>query len=423
MKILIGTETYYPDVNGCSYFTQRLAAGIQERGHQVHVICPSRRLRSMVTRHGKITLHGIPSVPMPLHKHFRVSMLPFFYNHVLREVKRIKPDIIHIQSHFLLGRALIQIAQELEIPLIATNHFVPTNLTVHLPLPERIIKLINSWLWRDFVKVYNRVETITTPTDVAAQLIRAQGIVRPITTISCGVDLNVFKPQKIENITKRATCIYVGRLEKEKHVDELIKALPLVRREVDAQLVIVGIGKQLAKLIELAKRENVSSFVAFTGFIEDQDLPKIYATCDVFCIAGVAELQSIVTMEAMATAKPIIAVNALALPHLVQDGLNGYTYQLGDIKTLASHLIKLLSNQGKREIMGKNSLEIITQHNINRTLTIYEKLYQDTIGRQIPSGSSILDPEMCDTKSLAMSEAYASSPVSRAVLDPSLRHW
>ena len=50
---------------------------------------------------------------------------------------------------------------------------MPTNLTVHLPLPERIIKLVNDWLWRDFVKVYNRVETITTPTDIAAKLVSA----------------------------------------------------------------------------------------------------------------------------------------------------------------------------------------------------------------------------------------------------------
>src|SRR5438128_9447959 len=125
MKILIGTETYYPDVNGCSYFTQRLAAGMQGRGHEVHILYPSRRLRSAIAKHGEITLYGTPSVPLPFYKHFRVSLLPFCYRNVLREVKRIRPDIIHIQSHFLIGRALIQIAQELDIPLIATNHFMP----------------------------------------------------------------------------------------------------------------------------------------------------------------------------------------------------------------------------------------------------------------------------------------------------------
>ena len=196
MKILIGTETYYPDVNGCSYFTQRLAAGMQRRGHEVHVLCPSKRLRSMIGKHDEITLHGVPSVHIPFYNHFRVSILPFCYSNLLREVKRIQPDIIHIQSHLLIGRALIQIAQELDIPLIATNHFMPINLTVHLPLPECIIKLVNVWLWRDFVREYNRVETITTPTDIAAKLIKARGITRPITVISCGLDLNWFSPQK-----------------------------------------------------------------------------------------------------------------------------------------------------------------------------------------------------------------------------------
>jgi len=124
-----------------------------------------------------------------------------------------------------------------------------------------------------------------------------------------------------------------------------------------------------------------SRFTQYTNMIEDEDLPKTYASCDVFCIAGIAELQSIVTMEAMATGKPIIAVNALALPHLVQDGFNGYTYEPGDIKTLAARLIELLSDQRKREIMGQKSLEIIAQHDIHKTLAAYEKLYQDAIGR------------------------------------------
>lgn len=384
MKILIGTETYYPEVNGCSYFTQRLASGMQERGHQVHILWPSRRPRSTIMRHGEITLHGVPSVPIPFYKHVRASLLPFCYSSILRKVKTIKPDIIHIQSHFLIGRTLIRIAQELDIPLIATNHFMPTNLTVHLPLPERIIKLVNDWLWRDFVKVYNRVETITTPTDTAAKLISAQGIIRPVTVISCGIDLNMFKPEKIENTPTRKTYMYVGRLEKEKHIEELIKALPLVRRELDVQLVIVGTGKQYAKLTELAKKEHVTDYVTLTGFIEDEDLPKAYASCDVFCIAGIVELQSIATMEAMATGKPIIAVNALALPHLVQDGFNGYTYEPGDIKTLAARLIELLSDQRKREIMGQKSLEIIAQHDIHKTLATYEKLYQDVIRRKKP---------------------------------------
>jgi len=173
--------------------------------------------------------------------------------------------------------------------------------------------------------------------------------------------------------------MYVGRLDGEKHVDELIKALPLVREKVDAQLVIVGSGQLRAQLVELAKREHVYDNVVFTGFIKDDDLPKVYAACDVFCIAGTAELQSIVTMEAMATGKPVVAANAMALPYLVHDGVNGYTFEPGDIETLAARLIELLTDNPKREVMGQKSLEIVARHDIQQTITTYEQLYKTAI--------------------------------------------
>ena len=95
-------------------------------------------------------------------------------------------------------------------------------------------------------------------------------------------------------------------------------------------------------------------------------------------------------MEAMATGKPIIAVNALALPHLVHNGINGYTYEPGDIKTLAARLIELLIDQKKREVMGQKSLEIIAEHDIHKILATFEKLYNDEIEKQ--TSCRVFDP-------------------------------
>jgi glycosyltransferase involved in cell wall biosynthesis len=383
MRILIGTETYYPDVNGCSYFSQRLAAGLKKRGHDVHVIYPSRRIRSTQASHSGVFLHGLPSISLPTYKkHFRLALTPFFYKTLLQNVSQIKPDVIHLQSHFFIGRALCRIAQDLSIPIIATNHFTPINLTVHLPVPERLRELVNNWIWQDFISVYNQIETIATPTLIAAKLIEKQGISKKIIVVSCGIDLNVFHPQTVVAKDNRPTYLYVGRLEKEKHIDDLIKALPLVREKIDAQLIIVGTGKQYRQLVKLAKKEQMSDYITFTGFVEDRFLPTFYATCDVFCIPGIAELQSIVTMEAMAMGKPVIAADALALPHLVHNGLNGYTYQSGDIETLAANLIKILSNKKERALMGKNSLAIIKEHDIQKTLVAYEKIYDSLINKR-----------------------------------------
>ena len=393
MKILLGSDTYYPHVNGASYFTQRLAAGLQGRGHNVHVICPAQGRHSAITQHGCVVVHGIASLPVPGYSAVRFSPLPFVYNQILGAVDRITPDVIHIQNHFFIGRALIGIAQELSIPIVATNHFVPENFLVHVPfLSTRHQRALDHWLWRDLCQAYNRATIITAPSPPAAQILTDRGITGMVTAISCGVDLARFTPHHTGQIIKdtyrlpaRPTYLYVGRLDQEKHIDELIKALPLVRRQVDAQLVIVGSGPLRAPLVELAKREHVDDQVIFTGFLKDDDLPHAYAACDVFCHAGTAELQSIVTLEAMATGKPVIAANAMALPFLVHNGVNGYTFEPGAIQTLAARVIELLTDQTKRVAMGQKSLEIVAPHQIQHTVDAYERLYDVAITRGSPA--------------------------------------
>lgn len=115
----------------------------------------------------------------------------------------------------------------------------------------------------------------------------------------------------------------------------------------------------------------------FLGFIPDQQLPSVYATADVFVMPGVAELQSLATLEAMASGLPVIAADAMALPHLVHPGINGYLYRPGDIAQLASYAEALLTSSQERGRMGRASREIAQTHDENNTLRQFEALYAD----------------------------------------------
>ena len=98
-----------------------------------------------------------------------------------------------------------------------------------------------------------------------------------------------------------------------------------------------------------------------------------------FYIAGIAELQSLVTMEAMASGLPVIAVNAMALPELVWHGENGFLFELTDDKSLSKFLIDVFSNHSLRLEMGKKSLEIIQAHDINKSMATFESLYESML--------------------------------------------
>jgi len=100
----------------------------------------------------------------------------------------------------------------------------------------------------------------------------------------------------------------------------------------------------------------------------------------VFCMPGVAELQSLATMEAMAAGKPVVAADAVALPHLVRPGRNGWLYPPGNVRALAARLTALFDEPGALARMGAASRELIGRHDLAASLDTYQELYLATLG-------------------------------------------
>lgn len=388
MRILIATDTYYPDINGAAYFTYRLATTLAKRGHSVFVMCPSRSSKNTVSNDNGITVYGIRSIPILIYRNFRIS--PLFISRTIRgAIKEVSPDIVHIQNHFLIGREAVSAAKKLGIPVIGTNHFMPENLLHYLHLPGIVDRWAQKLAWRLFVRVFQQLDFIATPTKTAAALLKKTGLDKDAMPISCGIDLERFSPANDGLYLKRSfdipdsrpVLLYVGRLDKEKRIDLILRALPDVLGVTSVHLVLAGTGREKGKLEELTEKLGIQKAVTFTGFVPDKDLQNIYRIADLFVTAGTAELQSIVTMEAMASGLPVVAANAMALPELVHDGENGYLFSNGNSQMLAEKVIAILSDQTMRTQMSRKSLEIIKDHDINKTIEKYEAIYDEITNR------------------------------------------
>jgi glycosyltransferase involved in cell wall biosynthesis len=82
-------------------------------------------------------------------------------------------------------------------------------------------------------------------------------------------------------------------------------------------------------------------------------------------------------MEAMASGLPIVAANAMALPHLVHDGENGYLFEPGNVDEFAAKLAQVLTlPESEYQKMKLASLDIVAAHDIERTLDTFESLYR-----------------------------------------------
>ncbi len=116
--------------------------------------------------------------------------------------------------------------------------------------------------------------------------------------------------------------------------------------------------------------------------LSEDELRDLYNLCTVFVMPSTAELQSLVTMEAMAIGKPVIGAKAGALPYLIKDGENGYLFSPDNALDLSRKINKIVSSVSLQEKYGKASVKLIQKHNIHVVVgeleTLYEKVIADT---------------------------------------------
>lgn len=393
MRILIAGQTYYPETNGQAVFTTHLAEGLAQRGHTVWVLTPAHAPRRYTEYINRVRVERFTSVPLtPMYRSVRVT--PFARHPVHRATQALRPHVVHIQDHYFISRAAVTAAKRRYIPLLGTNHFLPENLMRNMPWPLNKGSLVERILWLTMLNVYNRLDLVTTPTETAATILRGQGIIPPVHAVSCGVDLSIFHPMPEMDCRKTwshfgltndtITFLFVGRVDGEKRLDVLLRALKIVNR-ADIRVVIAGKGFHMAELKELARRLGISHQVHFLGYVPFADLPRLLHCAHVFVMPSEAELQSIATLEAMATGKPVIGARARALPELIHHGENGYLFRPGDPEDLARYMIKMLQEQDRWPLMGAASMHIAHRHSLDRTITTYERLYQELQTASSPS--------------------------------------
>ncbi|HWH26773.1 MAG TPA: glycosyltransferase, partial [Pseudolysinimonas sp.] len=330
LRILIGADTFSPDVNGSATFTRSLAAGLASRGHDVHLMVPAQRGRvgTFIEEHSgqKLTVHRIYSWRWLPHPWLRF-MLPWRVKaNAERLVRAIQPDVIHFQSHIVVGRGLVTSAKKHGIRLLGTNHTMPENMLQHVRvLPHFMLGGLISIQWNSARKWFRQADQITAPTRRAADFFEKHTGITGVYAVSCGIDSSLYSADFSPRTSN--VIVFLGRLDEEKHIDELLDAASRIDLALDVQVRIIGDGEARRGLEAKARELGVSDRVVFTGKVSYEQLKSELTHGSVFGMPSRAELQSIATMEALASGLPVVAANAMALPHLVHPGENGYLYE------------------------------------------------------------------------------------------------
>jgi 1,2-diacylglycerol 3-alpha-glucosyltransferase len=400
LRILIAGQTYRPARNGAAVFTVRLAEGLARAGHDVAVLMPSDRGRAYQTAERGVRIYGVAALPLaPFYPEIRVTPRPGA--EVGRLLDALQPDAVHIQDHYPLSHAVLRASRARGLAVVGTNNFLPDNMIPQLPIPASA-RLVERLLWRMVLQVFRQVDIVTAASETSAEILRSQGLRRPVYAISSGIDLGRFTPDPaLDRAAVRRRYglrpegplfLYLGRVDRDKGLALLLRALALAGRS-DLQLAIAGRGRELERLQGQARRLGLGRRTAFLGYVPDEEVVSLLNAADIFAMPSEVELQSIATLEAMATGRPVLAARARALPELVHDGVNGRLFRPGDVGDAARCLAWLADERARWPAMGEESLRIARGHAIERTIERYEALYRQA-ARETCRASETWQPDI-----------------------------
>jgi glycosyltransferase involved in cell wall biosynthesis len=389
MRILFATDQYLPTPGGISVVTQRISTALAKKGHTVVVIAPSTSWKFQREFKDGVTVYRIQSFLIHKLKQLRYSPTFLYPKRIENIIKSFKPDIIHLETPNTIASETLDIAKKLNIPVIATCHIMPENISGTLPfLPSKIGKMIGNLYMKQIIRLFNKVELVTAPTPIGTAILLANDIKRPCLAVSNGIDLKAFQQPSYENQQKLREkynlphlpiILYIGRLDKEKKVDVLIQSLQYIKKTQPFHLILEGKGQQMEELQEQVKKLGLQKNISFIGYVDEYELPILYAISTVFVMPSTAELQSLVTMEAMALGRPVIGARAGALPYLIKPNQNGFLFEPDDPKDLAEKLQQILEDPKLQKKMGEESLKLIKEHDINNIIEKMETIYTKII--------------------------------------------
>jgi len=254
---------------------------------------------------------------------------------------------------------------------------------------------IYRYLFWDFSFIRNSDAIIAVSKEVERAL-REEYFIKSkkIYTIYNGVDTSLFSPSKEKRRTIREKygikenykiLLLLGQIEnKGKGMDVAIKAMPKILQYFpNTKLLIVGKGTYQEKLKTLAYKLDVLQNIIFCGYVPHKKIASYYSACDIFLNPTLlVEACPFVTLEALATGKPIIASRLGAIKSIINDGKTGFLIKPGDIKDLTKKTINLFKNKNlAKEISRKareKALREFNQENmVKNTIKVLEKVIEE----------------------------------------------
>ncbi|TVR24442.1 MAG: glycosyltransferase family 1 protein [Anaerolineaceae bacterium] len=354
MRVALFTETFLPKRDGIVTVICLLLDHLTQRGIETVLVAPTvdAELGDMITHYNGTEIIRVPGmVSFPLYKEIKIS--PPTHTTYDR-LKHFNPDVAHFIHPVLIGGMGVLMAKRLGIPNLTSFHLDYSEMSRHFSLGPLKMGFLADAI-NHFTRVtFNMADYTLAPSKLVQRQLLSLGVER-VGLWKRGVDAERFNPrfrssamrdELTDGHPQDTLLLYVGRLSNEKRVDQLRAVLEAVP---GTRLALVGDGPARDSL----KAHFDGLPVKFMGRMVGEPLSQAYASADIFTFASALETFGLVVVEAMAAGLPVVSSRVGGIPDVVEEGVTGYTFDIGDTAGLVEGVRRIVDDPARLERMGQ----------------------------------------------------------------------
>jgi phosphatidyl-myo-inositol alpha-mannosyltransferase len=369
VKIGIVSQSYYPRFGGVTEHVHATGVELARRGHDVSVITA----RFKTERDEGLSVERIGrNVLIPFNRAYVDYTIGWNLKGQLRALfRRHDFDLIHTHCPAAPSLPLLAVAAA-ECPQVGTFHMTGRNT---------VQEVFRGVLQRRMARLDGRIAVSATAQECAEHYFGGSYRVIPN-----GVDVDRFHPSnepfEAWRADDRINIVFVGRLDPRKGVEHLIAAVPEVvaRTRGRARFLIVGDSYLRGKL-QAAVRPDMREHVTFIGAVPGADLPRWYATADIFVAPATGnESFGIVLLEAMASGRAVVCSDIPGYRSAVIPDYNGVLHPPGDVGALTDALCALVADDDRRATLSANGRKHALEFAWPRVTDEIEAVYRELLG-------------------------------------------
>jgi N-acetyl-alpha-D-glucosaminyl L-malate synthase BshA len=374
--------TCYPTYGGSGVVATELGIELAAQGHEVHFISYSQPFRLNGREEG-IYYHEVPVSSYPL---FEFPPYDLALASRMAEVAEFNElDLLHVHYAIphsvsaLLARQMLA-SRGRRLPFVTTLH--GTDIT--------LVGLDRSYLPITRYSIQESDGVTSISNYLKEKTIESFGVTREIEVVTNFVNCDVYAPCKDEELRADARrkiaaphepiLMHLSNFRPVKRVVDVVKVFARIVKEMPAQLVLVGDGPERSAAEWLAHDLGIQSRVRFLG--KQDRVNELLPLADLLLMPSELESFGLAALEAMACKVPAIATRVGGVPELIDDGVTGMLFNVGDVDSMAQGALSLLGDKARLETM-RDAARRTAQKRFCASLVVphyvsyYEKVLKD----------------------------------------------